>query len=325
MNNIAVLCGGFSGEDVISMQSAQTIIDHINGSKYRVFKVILSVNGWSVEDLKGASWKINKQDFTCYNDSETVAFDGVLNIIHGTPGEDGKIQGYFDLLGIKYNGCEVLISALTFNKGFCNQYLRQNGISVAESVLISREQDCNEEEIIGKLGLPCFVKPNDGGSSIGVTKVKSSDELAPAIKLAFGVSDRILIESFVEGTEITCGVIRIGGEVRSLAVTEIVFENDFFDFEAKYDSPGTQEITPARISEIEYNKTMELSKRIYKLLDCRGFFRADFILCKGELYLIEVNTVPGMSQKSLMPQQLEYANVSLEEVLEYQIEQMLKS
>jgi len=323
MKNIAVLCGGFSGEDVISLKSAQTILDNLDNSKYRVFKVILGIDGWLVSDLTNNSWEINKADFTVKNETESISFDGVLNIIHGTPGEDGKIQGYFDLLGVKYNGCDVLISSLTFNKGFCNHYLKQNGVTVAESVLLADGEQYSESGIIEKLGLPCFVKPNDGGSSIGVTKVKSADQLQPAIQKAFEVTGRVLIESFIEGVEITCGVIKLEDQVKSLAVTEIVFENEFFDFEAKYDSMGTQEITPARISESDYNETMKLSEKIYLMLGCKGFFRADYILKNGELYLIEVNTVPGMSKQSLMPQQLDYANVSLSKILDYQIEQML--
>jgi|TARA_B110000240_G_scaffold196282_1_gene248064 D-alanine-D-alanine ligase len=323
MKNIAVLCGGFSGEYVISMQSAQTIIHGLDTSKYNVYKVILSNESWSVEDLEGVNWRINKADFSIYKESTKVKFDGIVNIIHGTPGEDGIIQGYFDLLGLKYNGCDVLISSLTFNKGFCNQYLKQNGISVANSILLTEGDEIKVKEIIDKLQLPCFVKPNDGGSSIGVTKVKTKEDLLPAINLAFDVSQRVLIESFIEGIEITCGVIKLDNKVKSLAVTEIVFENEFFDFDAKYDSAGTQEITPARISEADYEYTMLLSEKIYKILGCKGFFRADYILRDGELFLIEVNTVPGMSSKSLLPQQLDYAQVSLSEILDYQISKMV--
>lgn len=323
MKNIVLVCGGYSGEFVISVQSAETVMGALDVNKYRVFKAVLNTSGWKAEDTGGQEWIINRSDFSLSNGAETLQVDGVINVIHGTPGEDGKLQGYFDILGIPYNGSDVLTSSLTFNKGFCNHYLKQQGISVANSILLTSSDDPNTDNIVDQLGLPCFVKPNDGGSSIGVTKVTKKEQLLSAIQKAFDVSDRVLIESFVDGVEITCGVISQNGEPRALAVTEIVFENDFFDFEAKYNDASTQEITPARIDEIHYRKTMELSAKIYTILGCRGFFRADYILSNGELYLIEVNTVPGMSKASLMPQQLAYAKVDLGGLLDDQISQML--
>ncbi|MGB0404429.1 MAG: D-alanine--D-alanine ligase [Salibacteraceae bacterium] len=322
MKNIAVVFGGFSGEDVVSVKSAATILKHIDKIKNRVFKVNLSKKGWDVCDLDDNLWAINKSDFSFSRLDESIVVDGVINIIHGTPGEDGKLQGYFDMLGIPYNGCDVLVSSLTFNKGFCNHYLKQQGITVADSILLTTSDEIDSEKILAHVGLPCFVKPNDGGSSIGVSKVSEKGQLNQAISNAFFVSDRVLIESFVQGVEITCGVINLNGTVTPLAVTEIEFESDFFDFEAKYNSSSTKEITPARISEEDYNKTMELSKRIYQILGCKGFFRADYILENGELFLIEVNTVPGMSSASLMPQQLEYANINVTELLQFQIDNL---
>lgn len=322
MKNIAVVFGGFSGEDVVSVKSAATILKHIDTNKNRVFKINLSRDGWEASDLEGNLWSINRSDFSLSLRDEFVNIDGVINIIHGTPGEDGKLQGYLDMLGIPYNGCDVLASSLTFNKGFCNHYLKQQGITVAESILLTTSDSIDSDDIIATVGLPCFVKPNDGGSSIGVSKVTDKSRLEQAINGAFSVSNRVLIESFVEGTEITCGVINLNGNIQSLAVTEIVFESDFFDFEAKYNSSSTQEITPARISDEDYEKTMDLSKRIYQILGCKGFFRADYILKNGELYLIEVNTVPGMSSASLMPQQLKYANINVTELLQFQIDNL---
>jgi D-alanine-D-alanine ligase len=319
MKNIAVLCGGFSGEDVISLQSAETILAGLKDTKHQIFKVVLSNQGWEVKDMSGAKWELNALDFSLEKNGNRLTIDGVINVIHGTPGEDGNLQGYLNLLGIPHNGSNVLASSLSFNKGFCNHFLKQQGILVADSLMLTSSNDYSSDEIVEKLGLPCFVKPNDAGSSLGVSKVKSKEDLPRAIEHAFSISNRVLIESFIEGTEITCGVIVKNGKPLPLAVTEIVFANDFFDFEAKYNDNATQEITPARISEIDYRNTQETSVRIFNLLGCNGFFRADYILAKNGLYLIEVNTVPGMSAKSLLPQQLDYANENLSEVLEEQI------
>lgn len=323
--NIAVVCGGYSGEAVISMQSAQTILQNLQPGRYNVFKIELNKDSWVAKDSDSNSLEINRTDFTLQRGVELIQLDAVLNVIHGTPGEDGQLQGYFETLGIPYNNSDVLSSALTFNKGFCNQYLSKNGIQVPNSVFLhSKTQSYHPEEIIKKLGFPCFVKPNDGGSSIGVSKVTELGQLVPAINKAFDVASRVLIESMVKGTEITCGVINWNGKPQAVAVTEIVFESDFFDFEAKYTSSSTQEITPARITKEEYAKTMESAVEIYTVLGCKGFFRADYILQDGELFLIEVNTVPGMSAKSLMPQMLAYAGIDLGEVLDQQIEAMVQ-
>ena len=236
----------------------------------------------------------------------------------------GQLQGYFEMLNIPYNNSDVLSSALTFNKGFCNQYLSKNGIDVAESVLLHDLSEVNVSEIVSKLGLPCFVKPNDGGSSLGVTKVKEESQMLTAIQKAFKEGSRVLIESFIEGTEITCGVVEWNNKISPVAVTEIDFDAEFFDFDAKYLSASTREITPARISKTEYEDAMQKSVEIYKILGCKGFFRADYIINNGRMYLIEVNTVPGMSSKSLMPQQLEYAGIPLSEVLDQQLATMLR-
>ncbi|MCB0480514.1 MAG: D-alanine--D-alanine ligase [Flavobacteriales bacterium] len=318
--NIGVVCGGFSGEAVISLKSADTILKSLDGSKYNVFKLELNKEGWKVSASSNVDWRINRSDFTLESDVDKIKLDAVVNVIHGTPGEDGKLQGYFELLGVPYTNSDVLASALAFNKGFCNQYLSKNDIKVAESVFLhSKDQEVDEDKIISKLGLPCFVKPNDGGSSLGVTKVRTKGELLPAIEKAFSIGSRVLIESFVNGTEITCGVICWNGKPTAVAVTEIVFESDFFDFNAKYLSKTTQEITPARIPKDVYDTAMQKSVEIYKLLGCRGFFRADYILQNGELFLIEVNTIPGMSAQSLMPQMLDYAGFPLSEVLDQEI------
>lgn len=323
--NIALVHGGFTDESIISNQSAQLIAKSLDSQKFRVFMVEVLSDSWKVSESNGDTWDINKSDFSFHRGEEHLRVDAVVNTIHGTPGEDGKMQGYFDMLGIPYNNSGVLSSSLSFNKGFCNAFLSRCGIKVAESVFLLDRQDADPKAIIKQLGLPCFVKPNDAGSSLGVSKVKSEEDLIPAIDHAFSIGNKVLIESFIEGTEITCGVVRQDGKPTSVAVTEIVFEADFFDYNAKYLSNQTQEITPARIDEKDYQAAMKLSEQIYKLLDCKGFFRADYILKDGELYLIEVNTVPGMSEKSLMPQMLEYLGLDLRQILEEQIDEMLTS
>lgn len=319
-----VLCGGYSGEDVISFKSAETIIANLDLNLYRVFRLAVSKNDWLIEEVGGETGTIDKNNFRITLNNEELTVDAVLNVIHGTPGEDGKIQGYLDMLDIHYNGSGVLTSSLSFNKGFCNQYLKTQGIQVADSVLLAPSSTINETEIVSKLGLPCFVKPNDAGSSLGVTKVLKQEQLKSAIDNAFDVSDRVLIESFIDGVEVTCGVVIKNGKTTPLAVTEIVFENDFFDFEAKYNSAQTQEITPARISDEQTEEIKQTSARIFELLGCKGFFRADYIINNNGLFLIEVNTVPGMSKMSLMPQQIEYAGESIADLLNEQINRLVK-
>ena len=319
---IALVCGGFTDEYAISMKSADLYLKNLSNEKYDIYKLVLDNNGWTAFDNRNEPVTINESNFTLKNNGQTLAIDAVVNTIHGTPGEDGKLQGYFDVLGVKYMGCNVLSSSLSFNKGFCNHFLEKQGILVPNSKLVYEIEDVNPQEMIDELGLPCFVKPNDAGSSLGVSKVKKMEELIPAIELAFSVGQRVLVESSVQGLELTCGVVRKNGIVTPVAVTEIQFEAEFFDYEAKYNSTTTQEITPARIDKDTYNACMVLSVGIYKKLGCSGFFRADYILHEGELYLIEVNTVPGMSSASLLPQMFSYAKMPIHELLDEEIAEL---
>ncbi len=321
--NIALICGGFTDEFAISLKSAELYLKNLSTEKYRVFKLVLDNSGWQAFNSKGGLLQFNPANFTIEERGEKLSIDGVVNTIHGTPGEDGKLQGYLDVLGIKYMGCNVLASSLSFNKGFCNHFLEKQGILVPNSKLVYEIDDLNEEAIIEELGLPCFVKPNDAGSSLGVSKVKTIEELKPSVELAFSLGQRVLIESSVQGLELTCGVVRKNGVPTPVAVTEIQFEAEFFDYEAKYNSNTTQEITPARIDKETFDECMRLSVDIYKKLGCNGFFRADYILHEGKLYLIEVNTVPGMSAVSLLPQMLDYAGMSLPELLDEEISGLL--
>lgn len=321
--NIALVAGGFTDEYVISLESAKLFIAHLSVQKYNVYQLFLNKDGWKAKGPNGESIQVNKSDFTLETDSGTVQIDAVINTIHGTPGEDGKLQGYFELLGIRYMGCGVLSSALTFNKGFCNHFLAQQKVLVPNSVILYEGQSYDESVLIDQLKLPCFVKPNDAGSSLGVSKVKSKEQLTPAITEAFKIADKVLVESFVDGVEITCGVIQRNGKPEPVAVTEIVFESEFFDYDAKYQSNATQEITPARIDQKDYDYCMKVSAEIYQRLGCKGLFRADYILQDGQLFLIEVNTIPGMSAKSLLPQQLAYKGINLADILDESINQLI--
>ncbi|HAS35774.1 MAG TPA: D-alanine--D-alanine ligase [Flavobacteriales bacterium] len=320
--NLAVVCGGFSNEKVISGQSADVVIQSLKGSDYNIFKVWIDENQWSLlhEDQ---TLPIDKNDFSASTKDGKLNFDGVFNTIHGTPGENGILQGYFDLLKIPYNNCGVYASSITFNKGACNRLLRHFGVKSANSYLLKSDETYSEEKILERVGLPCFVKPNASGSSLGISRVNDAPELKAAIDHAFIEDDLVIIEEFLPGTEITCGVVERDGKPKALAVTEIVVEKEFFDYEAKYHHKGTQEITPARISKEDYEACMRLTEQIYTWLDCQGIVRADYILNEKGIFLIEVNTTPGLSSASLVPQMAVYAGYTLEEFFSEEVELLL--
>lgn len=310
MKKIAVVCGGYTEECVISRQSAETVIKALTEAGFDAYKVWIDQSSWNVE-IDGQELTIDRNDFSFMHNAEQVSFDAVFNTIHGTPGENGLLQGYFDMLGIPYNNCNVFVSALTFHKAACNRYLRSFGIPSAESVMLTVRDSYDVDKILEVVGLPCFVKPNSSGSSLGISKVKSKEDLIPAIDAAFAEDNSILIERFMDGTEVTCGAWAEHGKAKSIAITEIVSEQEFFDYHAKYHDIGTQEITPARIPEDQYNKVMRLTEQIYSILECKGVIRIDYIIEKGEPLLIEVNTTPGLSSRSLIPQQVEYVGMKL--------------
>jgi len=310
MKKIAVVCGGYTEERVISRQSAETVIKALTEAGFDAYEVWIDQSSWNVE-IDGQELTIDRNDFSFMHNAEQVSFDAVFNTIHGTPGENGLLQGYFDMLGIPYNNCNVFVSALTFHKAACNRYLRSFGIPSAESVMLTVRDSYDVDKILEVVGLPCFVKPNSSGSSLGISKVKSKEDLIPAIDAAFAEDNSILIEQFMDGTEVTCGAWAEHGKAKSIAITEIVSEQEFFDYHAKYHDIGTQEITPARIPEDQYNKVMRLTEQIYSILECKGVIRIDYIIEKGEPLLIEVNTTPGLSSRSLIPQQVEYVGMKL--------------
>jgi D-alanine-D-alanine ligase len=309
MKNVAIIEGGYSHEKVISLLSSETVYKNIDRTKYNPIKVRIDEEGWYAYDGEQKA-EINRNDFS-YNE---VKFDFAFIVIHGTPGEDGKLQAYFDMLGIPYSTCGQLAATLTFNKFICNQYLKNFGVKVAEAVLIRQNESFKASEVIGKVGLPCFVKPADGGSSFGVTKVKVEEELNEAVSTALEHGTQAIIESFMEGREMTNGIYLGSSGIQSLPVTEIVSENDFFDFDAKYKGESN-EITPAEISDDLEQKIKLETKRIYQILDLKGICRADYIIQNGEPYLIEINTVPGMSDESLIPQMAAHEGVELVDML----------
>jgi D-alanine-D-alanine ligase len=314
---VAIACGGYSGEFEISMLGYETIHKHIDHKKFEAVRWLLTAEEWTITDEHGSVFALDKNDLSFERNGERVNISKVFNIIHGSPGEDGKLAGYLDMLGIPYQSPGVLASSISFNKAVCNAYLAKLGVKVADSAIYNRVPTIAECRVLAdRIGLPCFVKPVDSGSSLGVSKVSEMQQLIPAFQKALQAGSAAMAEAFVQGTEVTCGVILYGGEVVPLAVTEVVFAGDFFDYDAKYTSAATQEITPARIDEVKYKECMDISVNIFKLLLCKGIFRADYILSNGIFYLIEVNTVPGMSARSFIPQQLEYKGISIGAVID---------
>ncbi len=308
MKNVAIIEGGYSHEKIISLQSAETVYQNIDREKYNPIKVRIDEEGWFAYggDEKVA---IDRTDFS-YNN---IKFDIAFIVIHGTPGEDGKLQAYFDMLAIPYSSCSHLAATLTFNKFVCNQYLKTFGIKVADAVLIRKNELINITDIITKVGLPCFVKPNDGGSSFGISKVQNANELKRAVEVALEHGTQVIIESFMEGREVTNGIYRNKQGFVPLPITEIVTTNDFFDFDAKYKGES-QEITPADLTDELTSKVKAVTQQIVELLDISGIARADYIIQNDEPYLIEINTIPGLSKESLIPQMAAYEELSLKEL-----------
>tara|TARA_B110000977_G_scaffold84892_1_gene113347 strand:- start:788 stop:1768 length:981 start_codon:yes stop_codon:yes gene_type:complete len=321
--NIAIIAGGYSNELEISLKSVETIYEHLPKDKYNSFVVIINAEGWNVR-LNEALLPINKNDFSFVKDGKKINFDCVYPTIHGTPGEDGKLQGYFDMLGIPYNSSSQKSSALTFDKWLCNQVLQNNGINCSQSILLNdRSEMFDTRKIVSELGLPCFVKPNDGGSSFGISKVKKTIQLIPAINKAFTEGNGVMIESFLDGKEVTCACYRAGDKLYDLPLIEIVSENEFFDYEAKYEGLS-QEICPARIEDSVRDEVQELTRKIYQLLDLKGLIRIDYILVNNKPFVIEINTAPGMTAESLVPKMVkEQENLDLSILFDKLIQEAL--
>ncbi len=319
--NIAIVMGGYSSEINISLKSGDVVYNSLDKSKYNVYKVFILKEKWFV--VEGESeFQINRDDFSVTILDRKIIFDCVFNAIHGHPGENGVLIAYFDLLGIKHTSAPSYQMAITFNKRDTLSIVKQYGIKTATSVYLNKNDAINPKKIIEKVGLPCFVKPNNGGSSFGISKVYKVENLTKAIEKATQEDSQILIESFLDGVEVSVGVIQYKGETKVLPMTEIVSENDFFDYEAKYEGKS-DEITPARISEVDRQKLENVAKKIYKILQMKGFSRSEFILVDGEPYFLEMNTVPGMTEESLLPKQAKEANIDLSDLFDNAIQMAL--
>jgi len=312
--NIAVIMGGYSSEYKISIKSGNVVYSHIDTDLFNAYPVHILEEKWVVLDENEKEYKIDKHDFSVIIDEDKLSFDYVFNVIHGTPGEDGTILAYFDLLNIPYSSAPFYQMALTFNKRDCLSVAKNYGIKTATSYYLNEGDDFDVATILQKVGVPCFVKPNNAGSSFGISKVNILEEFLPALEIAFKEDTEILIESFLDGVEVSVGVIQYKGEVVVLPITEIVSENDFFDYEAKY-LGQSKEITPARINDIQKNKVSKAAKDLYNFLNMKGFSRSEFIFIGNEPYFLEMNTVPGMTEESLLPQQAKCAGILLKELL----------
>jgi len=323
--NIAFVTGGFSGEAEISYKSAITIEKNIDKERWNLYKIDITTDGWFYKLSSGDKIEVDKNDFSITIDEEKITFDAVLIGIHGTPGEDGKLQGYFDTLHIPYTSCDAATSALTFNKSFTVAVAAFNGIDVSRSVLLFKNSFKSPDELLKSLRFPVFIKPNNGGSSIGMSKVNSpSEELGKAIEKAFNEDDQVLVEEFISGRELTIGVFKSKGEIIPLPITEIISKKDFFDYEAKY-LGASEEVTPAKVDELIAEKIREAAVKIYQVFNCKGIVRIDFIYNEeeGKSYMLEINTVPGQSEASIVPQQVHEMGWSLQDFYTALIEECL--
>ena len=323
MKNVAIVMGGYSSEYKISLTSGNVVFNNLNRTNYNPYRIHIFKEKWVYVDENDTEFPIDKNDFSVIVNGSKINFDVVFNAIHGTPGEDGLLQAYFELLNIPQTSCDYYQAALTFNKRDMLSVLKPYGIKTAESFYLNLGDEINVDTILSKVGLPCFVKPNKSGSSFGISKVKTPAEFLPAIENAYKEDDEIIIESFLDGTEVSVGVINYKGTVTVLPITEIVSENDFFDYEAKY-LGKSKEITPARISDELKVKIESVAKKAYEVLKMKGFSRSEFIIVNNEPYMLEMNTIPGLTTESILPQQAREAGISLPELFENAIELALK-
>lgn len=322
--NIAIIMGGYSSEYEISLKSGQVVFETLDSSKYNGYKVHIFKDKWVYVDLNDVEYPIDKNDFSVTIHNQKITFDCVFNAIHGSPGEDGYMQAYFETLGIPHTSCGMYQASLTFNKRDCLSVLKPYGIKTAVSYFVNLGDIIDNEAIVNKVGLPCFVKANKAGSSFGVTKVYKKEDLGNALEVAFKEDDEVIIESFLDGTEVSVGVITYKGEVKVLPITEIISDNDFFDYKAKY-LGESQEITPARLSKAQEEKVNTVAKKVYEVLKLKGFSRSEYIFKDGEPHLLEVNTIPGLTKASILPQQAAAAGISLQELFGNAIEESLSN
>ena len=320
--NIAIIMVGYSSEIDISIKSGNVVYSHLNKEKFNTFRVLILKEKWVVLDAQENEFLIDKNDFSFTKKNIKTTFDCVFNAIHGAPGENGELLAYFNLINLKHTSAPFYQMALTFNKRDTLSVVKAYGIKTATSIYLNKGAKINLDHIIATVGLPCFIKPNKAGSSYGISKVHAKNEILPALEKAYKEDSEILIESFLDGTEVSVGVIQYKGETKVLPITEIVSENDFFDYEAKYEGKS-QEITPARISPTQQDKVEKVAKKVYEILNISGFSRSEFIFIDSEPYFLEINTVPGLTAKSILPQQAQVAGISLAELFESAIEAAL--
>ncbi len=319
MKNIGIIYGGYSSEIIVSEKSKEGVMSFIDAERYKRYPILITREKWCAM-VDGEEYPVDKNDFSFSVKGQKIAIDFAYITIHGTPGEDGLLQGYFNMLGIPHSTCDVQAAALSFNKFACNTYLKGFGVAVADSVLVRKGNSFDDKAIVEQLGLPCFVKPNAGGSSFGITKVQQADELKPAIEKAFTESDEVIIEQFIGGTEVTCGLYKTRNNQVVFPITEVVSKNEFFDFEAKYTASKVEEITPARIDDKVRDRIQSISSLIYDILGCKGIVRIDYIISDNKIFMLEVNTTPGMTVTSFIPQQIEAAGLDIREVFSEIIE-----
>ena len=321
--NIAIIMGGYSSEYKISLNSGNVVYQNLDNTKYIGYRIHIFKDKWVYVDANDTEFTIDRNDFSVTVNDTKITFDCVFNAIHGSPGEDGFMQGYFALINMPQTSCDMYQAGLTFNKRDCLSVLKPYGILTAESYYLNLGDVINETEIVAKVGLPCFVKANKAGSSFGISKVHKKEDLQQAIDVAFKEDDEIIIESFLDGVEVSVGVITYKGETKVLPITEIVSENDFFDYEAKY-LGKSQEITPARLTKTQEEQVNRVAKKVYEVLKMKGFSRSEFIFKNGEPHLLEMNTIPGLTTASILPQQAQAAGISMQDLFSSAIEEALK-
>jgi len=322
IKNIAVVSGGDSGEFEISVQSGKVVAKYLDPEKYDIYPITIKGTEWHYECPANNVYEIDKNDFSVKMIGEKIQFDCVFIAIHGTPGEDGKLQGYFDMLNIPYTTCDHVTSAVTFNKHFCKNVVKDFGVLTANSMFLTKAL-LREENIKQNLSLPLFVKPNNGGSSVGMSKINGWEELKPALDKAFAEDEEILIEEFIKGREITCGVYKSENKIKTLPVTEIISSKDWFDFEAKYEAGLAEEIVPAQIPEDVFKNCQAISAQLYSQLNCKGIVRFDYIFNDAGMFFLEVNTVPGLTEASIVPKMLKAQGIRLEDFFNLLVEEAL--
>ncbi len=322
MKNIGIIYGGYSSEIIVSEKSKEGVMSFIDASRYNRYPILITKEKWCVT-VDDNEYPIDKNDFSFIIDGQKIKIDFAYITIHGTPGEDGLLQGYFNMLDIPHSTCDVQAASISFNKFTCNTYLKGFGVAVADSVLVRKGNSFDDKAIVEQLGLPCFVKPNAGGSSFGITKVQEAGHLVEAIEKAFTESNEVIIEQFIGGTEVTCGLYKTRTNQVVFPITEVVSKNEFFDFEAKYTASKVEEITPARIEDKVRDRIQSISSLIYDILGCKGIIRIDYIISDNKIFLLEVNTTPGMTVTSFIPQQIAAANLKIQDVFTEIIENEL--